>query len=171
MSAVSLRRAGVADAPVIADLHTRSRVATYRGLLPDDYLDRAMPAEMPGYWQARLGQLEAGAGAAWLADRDGEPIAFVCVTAPDGTGSVLVDNLHARPDRKGGGAGTLLLAEAAAWARAQGARRLHLLVIQGNDGAIGFYEHRGWRRVARLEDEMGGQPIVSFRYELSLRAD
>ena len=167
-SGLSLRRAGRADAPVLADIHTRSRAATYRGLLADDYLDVRMPAEMPGYWQARMSALEAGAGAAWIAERAGEAVAFACVLAPDADASVLVDNLHARPDRRGGGAGTLLLEVAAAWARAKGARAMHLLVIEGNDAAIGFYEHRGWQRSERLDDEMGGLPIVAFKYVLRL---
>jgi GNAT superfamily N-acetyltransferase len=165
---LSLRRAGLADAPVLADIHARSRAATYRGLLADDYLDLHMPAEMPGYWQARMQELSAGAGAAWIAERAGEAVAFACALAPDAQASVLVDNLHARPDRKGGGAGTLPLEAVAAWARTHGAQALHLLVIEGNDAAIGFYEHRGWRRSERLDDEMGGRPIVAFKYVLRL---
>jgi len=164
----TLRRAAAADAPLIADIHTASRRATYRGLLDDEYLDVRMPAEMPAYWRARLDELEAGAGAAWVLERDGEAVAFACALAPDAAASVLVDNLHARPDRKGGGAGTRLLDEVARWARALGARSLHLLVLEGNDSAIGFYEHRGWRRAARLDDEMGGLPIVAFKYVLEL---
>lgn len=167
---LALRRATLADASTLADLHIRSRAATYRGLLPDEYLDVRMPAEMPAYWQARMAQLEAGAGAAWLAERDAEAIAFACVASPDADGSALVDNLHARPDRQGGGAGTRLLDEAAAWARARGATAMHLLVIEGNAGAIGFYEHRGWRRAGRLEDEMAGMPIVAYKYVLALTA-
>ena len=170
MTTTTLRRASLADAPVLADIHARSRAATYRGLLSDDYLDVRMPAEMPACWQARMGELEAGAGAAWLAERDGAAIAFVCAVVPDAEASVLVDNLHALPDRKGGGAGTLLLDAAAAWARARGAVRMHLLVIEGNAGAIGFYEHRGWKLAARIDDEMGGQPIVGLKYVLALDA-
>lgn len=165
---LALRRAALADAPLLADLHTRSRAVAYRGLLADEYLDVRMPAEMPGYWQARMRELEAGAGAAWIFECTGEAVAFACALAPDAQASVLVDNLHARPDRKGGGAGTLLLEAVAAWARAQGAQALHLLVIEGNEAAIGFYEHRGWRRSGRLDDEMGGRPIVAFKYVLRL---
>ena len=168
MLPTTLRRASPADAPILADIHVRSRAATYRGLLPDDYLELRMPAEMPVYWQARMD--EPTTGAAWIAEHDGTPIAFVYALVPDPAGSVLVDNLHALPDRKGGGAGTLLLDAVAAWACAQGAVRLHLFVIEGNAAAAGFYEHRGWSLVDRIDDEMGGQAIVALKYALALAA-
>ena len=62
---------------------------------------------------------------------------------PDEHGSVYIDNLPAMPGHKGPGAGTAMLDEAYRRARASGANRLHLLVLDSNVAAIGFYESRG----------------------------
>ncbi len=114
-------------------------------------------------------QLAAGAGLALIAQSQGEPVGFVCMFAPDADGSVFIDNLHALPDRKGRGIGTALLAAAAAWTRAQGARRMHLLVLDVNAPAIGFYEARGWRCIGRRRDDsMGGVEVVALIYALAL---
>jgi ribosomal protein S18 acetylase RimI-like enzyme len=164
----TLRAATAADAALLADLHTRSRATAYRGLLPDDYLDRVMPAEALPLWEEKLRAFADRGDAALIAEIDGRPAGFVCMLAPDGDGSVYIDNLHAAPDAKGRGVGTALLAEAAAWARARGARGMHLRVIEDNRDAIGFYEARGWRHVGGLDDVMGGAAIVARVYALAL---
>ncbi|MGN6529776.1 MAG: GNAT family N-acetyltransferase [Burkholderiaceae bacterium] len=168
--ALALRPATPADAPLIADLHARSRASAYRGLLPDDYLDRAMPVEAAAHWTQRLPELAAGAGQALVAEIDGTPVGFVCMSAPDAQRSVYIENLHVMPGHKGGGIGTRLLAVAATWARERGATRLHLLVFEGNRAAIGFYESRGWRCVERLDDELGGHVLPALVYALPLDA-
>jgi GNAT superfamily N-acetyltransferase len=168
MTGFVLRRAGVADAAAIADIHCRSRQSTYRGLLPDDYLDRRLPAEIGPFWEALLRELARGAGEALLAERDGAPIAFVCVMAPDAEGGAYVDALHADPRRKGEGAGSALLEAATRWARERGARWMHLLVVEGNEAAMRFYELRGWRRGERVHDTGHGMDTPAIRFELAL---
>ena len=106
---LAIRPATVADAELLADMHNRSRAVTYRGMLPDDYLDNAMPGENVALWRERMPQMEAGAGQTLIAERNGQPVAFICLMQPDAEGSVYVDNLHALPDQKGSGAGTALL--------------------------------------------------------------
>ncbi len=175
----ALRRATPADAETIAALHTASRATTYRGMLPDDYLDRVLPAECLAEWRRKLLAQADGGGQTLLAEvtkmatTDGgserEAIGFACMSEPDEQGSVYLDNLHARPDRKGGGLGTAMLDAATRWARERGARRMHLLVLEGNVAAIGFYEARGWHCAGRNDnDEMGGHRISSLVYALEL---
>lgn len=165
---VTVRIAVHADAPLISDIHVRSRASAYRGQLPDRYLDGVMPAESAAFWPGRMARLEAGAGAAFLAEQGGLPIGFACLERPDDHGSVCVDNLHALPEHKGRGAGSALLDAARGWALARAAIKLHLLVLEGNAPAIGFYESRGWRLAAHLDGRMGGIPVVMLRYELLL---
>jgi GNAT superfamily N-acetyltransferase len=168
MPALQLRKAGLADAALVAGIHLASRAATYRGLMPDDYLDRELPAAIGPFWEKRLRELEAGAGVAWIAERDGEPIAFACLFVPDAAGDVMLENLHARPDRKGLGAGSALLDAAARWAGERGACRMLLHVLDRNEGAIGFYEARGWRFAALGVESMDGHEILSRTYVLPL---
>ena len=103
-----------------------------------------------------------------IAESGGEAIGFVAAFAPDDAGSVYINNLHARPDRKGMGAGSALLDAAARWARASGARAMHLKVLETNTAAIGFYESRGWRCVARGDDAWAGERIVALVYAVEL---
>jgi ribosomal protein S18 acetylase RimI-like enzyme len=165
---LTLRDATLSDLALINDIHVRSRQATYRGQVSDHYLDAAMPAASLADWQARLPPLLAGAGRVVIAETDGAPIGFVCAVEPDADGSVYINNLHALPQRKRLGAGTALLEAAAQWARANGAREMHLKVLETNTPAIGFYESRGWRCVDRVDDEWAGEKIVALIYATPL---
>jgi ribosomal protein S18 acetylase RimI-like enzyme len=165
---LTLRDATLADLAAIDDLHVRSRQVAYRGLVSDHYLDVTMPASSRVDWQRKLPELLGGAGCVRVAESDGEIIGFVAAFAPDGDGSVYINNLHARHDRKGLGAGTALLEAAARWTRANGARAMHLKVLEQNTSAIGFYESHGWRRIDRVEDTWAGEPIVALVYATGL---
>ena len=165
---LALRKATAADAALIADIHTRSRATTYRGMLSDAYLDNEMAAESLALWQSRADELAAGAGNVLIAERNGQPMAFMRVLAPDATGGAYLDNLHAMPDQKGSGAGTALLVAAADWAKRRGATHLHLRVLDDNAASIGFYESRGWQLTDRIKDIMGGQEVTARTYALRL---
>ncbi|KLU27969.1 acetyltransferase [Caballeronia mineralivorans PML1(12)] len=164
----TLRQAISADAPLIAAMHAQSWASAYRGILPDDFLDREMSAEREAHWNKRFEELAAGAGEVLIAIQDDRPIGFVCLAAPDDNGSVLVDNLHALPGAKGTGLGTAMLTIAAQWARDRGAASMHLFVLEPNVAAIGFYESRGWRLAGRENDTMGGIDIIALRYVLPI---
>jgi GNAT superfamily N-acetyltransferase len=163
-----LRKATRPDTTLIARMHTESWAAAYRGILPDDFLDKEAPIERVAHWEKRMVELEAGEGIALIAELDAVPVGFVCLANPDASGSVLVDNLHALPGYRGTGAGSAMLDAAKAWARERGASRLHLLVLEDNRPAIGFYESRGWRFAAREYDHMGGIDLVSLVYSYEL---
>ncbi|SAK77127.1 N-acetyltransferase GCN5 [Caballeronia calidae] len=165
---VSLRVATPADTALIASMHARNWAAAYRGILPDRYIDHELPGERAAHWIARMKEIEAGAGCVLIAEHEGDAVGFVCLVEPDETGSVLVDNLHALPGHRGLGTGTVMLNEAARWARARGARQLHLSVLEQNAAAIGFYESRGWKLDAREADHMAGIDLFSLRYVLAL---
>lgn len=159
-----LRDATPGELDLIVSMHVRSWMSAYRGILPDRYLDRDIHAERAAHWAARLPELARGTGRVIIALHDDEAVGFSCLIEPDEHGSVLVDNLHALPGHKGLGTGTAMLAEAIRWARARGARQLHLSVLEDNAAAIGFYESRGWRREAREADHMAGIDLFCLRY-------
>ncbi|KND55971.1 GCN5-related N-acetyltransferase [Candidatus Paraburkholderia kirkii] len=146
-------------------MHARSWASAYRGILPDAYLDRDIHAERAAHWDARMKQIDAGAGRAFIAEHDGEAVGFACLLEPDDTGSVLVDNLHALPGHKGLGTGTALLGEAIRWARSRGNC---LFMLERNAAAIGFYESRGWKRASRGADQMAGIDLFALRYVYAL---
>jgi GNAT superfamily N-acetyltransferase len=146
LSSLTLRPATEADADLIAAIHSASWQATYRGLLPDAFLDGEVTQERASYWRARMSAPGAERRTVLVAERAGEPIGFVCVERqPDSPWGVLLDNLHALPAHQGIGAGKLLMRAAQDWAREQGEAQLYLYVLEGNASAIAFYERQGWQ--------------------------
>ncbi|MFP3568847.1 GNAT family N-acetyltransferase [Paraburkholderia sp. SIMBA_030] len=163
--AISLRPATLADAALIASIHSTSWRATYRGLLPDAFLDGEVNGERAAYWEARLSAPGGERRSVLIAELAGEPIGFVCVEQqPESAWGVLLDNLHALPEHQGIGVGKLLMRAAKDWARARGETQLYLYVLEGNTAAIGFYERQGWQLVGAEPDQMGGVDITALRY-------
>lgn len=168
LSSLVLRAGTVADAELIANLHTRSWASAYRSMLPDTYLDDIAPAERHALWPSKMQALVDGAGALIIAEKEGQPIGFVCMMKPDEQASVYIDNLHALPEFKRSGAGTALLDAARAWARERDARSMHLSVLSTNLAAIGFYESRGWRYAGQEDEPMGGITITALTYRINV---
>ncbi|MFM0287874.1 GNAT family N-acetyltransferase [Paraburkholderia megapolitana] len=165
IASVSLRPATVDDASLLASIHAASWQATYRGLLPDAFLDSEVAQERAAYWFDRMNAPGAERRIVLIAERDGEAIGFVCVERQiDTPWGVLLDNLHALPAHQGIGAGKLLMRAAQDWARAQGAVQLYLYVLEGNTPAIRFYERQGWQFSGAEPDQMGGIDITALRY-------
>ncbi|MFM0626081.1 GNAT family N-acetyltransferase [Paraburkholderia xenovorans] len=163
--ALSLRPATLADAALIASIHSTSWQATYRSLLPDAFLDGEVTRERAAYWEARLSAPGGERRIVLIAELAGEPTGFVCVERqPESAWGVLLDNLHTLPDYQGIGVGKLLMHAAKDWARAQGETQLYLYVLEGNTPAIGFYERQGWQFVGAEPDHMGGVDITALRY-------
>ena len=165
LSSLALRPATEADAGLIASIHSASWQATYRGLLPDAFLDGEIAHERASYWRARMSAPGAERRIVLIAERAGEPVGFVCVERqPDSPWGVLLDNLHALPAYQGIGAGKLLMRAAQDWAREHGEAQLYLYVLDGNAPAIAFYERQGWQFSGAEPDHMGGVDITALRY-------
>lgn len=163
--ALSLRPATPADAALIASIHSASWQATYRGLLPDAFLDSEVAHERAAHWVARMTAPGGERRTVQIAQLDDAAVGFVCAEQqPDSAWGVLLDNLHALPAHQGIGVGSLLMRAARDWARARGETQLYLYVLDGNLPAIGFYERQGWQFVGAEPDRMGGIDITALRY-------
>lgn len=165
---IVLRRADSSDVDLLARIHAESWVATYRGALPDAYLDGQVQAERALHWTNQKEEIDRGTRHVVIAERDGVTAGFICMVMPDEELSVYIDNLHALPGFKGQGLGGAMLDHAKEWAIANGATSMNLLVLDSNASAIRFYESRGWLLVGTEDDVMGGVPIVALRYRLAL---
>jgi RimJ/RimL family protein N-acetyltransferase len=165
----------VADAEAAGAIHVRAWQATYRGLMPDSYLDGLDVAERQQQW---VMQLAAGPpeGATWLAVEDDDgAVAGICAIGPSrddegkqtGEGELYMINLE--PSRWGRGLGRLLLAAATERLRAAGWSEAVLWMADGNERAGRLYERNGWvldgeRKMAPI----GGAMVAEVRYRLSL---
>lgn len=144
---MTIRPATADDAPAIAALHAESWRRHYRGSYPDSYLDGPVVDDRLAVWSARLA--DTGVPTITLVIDDpgapGELLGFAHVILDDDARfGALVDNLHVRHDRKGGGLGTALLARAAAEvSELRPGSGLFLWVLEDNLAAQAFYRARG----------------------------
>ncbi|MFZ4407940.1 MAG: GNAT family N-acetyltransferase [Paracraurococcus sp.] len=103
-----------------------------------------------------LGRVAATGGAAWVAEVAGEVIGYLCLTldtmpayvAVDRRAVAYVTDAFVREAERGRGVFRALLAEAEAFAAAQGATRIMIGVLAGNGLAERAYHAAGFRPYA-----------------------
>jgi GNAT superfamily N-acetyltransferase len=145
---VNVRPGGPQDHRAIALLHADSWRTAYAGIVPAEYLNGPdLFPERLRVWRERTER--PAAGTALFVAEDATGLCGFVYLAPQPDGRVLLDNLHARPDRVGTGVGARLLRRALAWAAVnhRGAD-VYLTVLRDNARAIAFYERQGGRRTA-----------------------
>jgi GNAT superfamily N-acetyltransferase len=141
-----IRLSTVEDSDELAALHVAAWRAAYRGIIPDDHLDR-LSVERNA---ERRRQRFAGPplpGAELVAEVDGRLAGFVGYGSPrdpvpDDWGELWVINLH--PEFWRQGIGSRLFRAAEDGLRDLGYRRGYLWVLEDNQRAIDFYCSRGW---------------------------
>jgi ribosomal protein S18 acetylase RimI-like enzyme len=93
--------------------------------------------------QRDFDQALAGATSAVLIARDGDMIVGSVMVGFDGHRG-WVYYLAVSPDRRRAGLGRALMTAAETWLRERGAPKLQLMVRDGNDGALPFYNALGF---------------------------
>ena len=139
-----IRLAGASDADAIAQLHVVSWRGSYRGILPDAYLDGDVEAERAATWARFFAEPPPGA-AAHVAPGAGQSLhGFIALETGHERGyDAVIENLHVAPDAQGRGLGRKLLAAGAAHLAAAGGTSACLWVYDANKAAIGFYKSLG----------------------------
>ena len=172
ITGVQLRRAQLADAREVANLHIASWRVAYSTELPADYLmslDETSRAEL---WVARMSRPTTEV----LLAEDGLDLLGFCAHGPmhnadeDLTSAWEIYSLHVRPRLRGGGIGTILFNEGVNGARRAGASRLALWVVATNDAARHFYEGKGMQPDGAQKDRELAPGIIlhEVRYRLQL---
>ncbi len=148
--------AGPDDADAVARVHAESWKATYRGILPDAYLDSEVDGERTRYWHAALADTRYPI--VKLAREAGSVVGLIALhNDPEDEGyDFTVEHLHLLPESKGNGLGRKLMKEAAIAAQAAGAANICLWVFEDNTAAIGFYERLGGVTDAYGTDKFAG---------------
>jgi GNAT superfamily N-acetyltransferase len=128
--------AGPGDAAELARAHVRAWRETYRGLLPDLWLDRLSVPVQTRRWRQRLTRA-----------RDGEVVLVAegpagVIGYCEGVGAE-VHTLYLIRDAQKVGLGRRLLVATARVLEAHGATALSLWVLDGNANARAFYVHLG----------------------------
>jgi len=149
--------AGPQDALELAQVHVAAWRETYRGLLPDSYLN-AMSVEIHARrWRWSLSRPREGEVVLAAAERD-RLVGYAAAGRGRGDPSEAeVATLYLLRAAQGRGLGRALLASTARVLAAQGAHALLISVLRDNLSARGFYEHLGGIAEApRVEPGPGG---------------
>jgi len=162
-----LRAATPDDAEGIAAAHVRAWNETYRGIMPDSYLDSVSVDERAAAWRRRLAAPQDRSTARVAVDDHGTIAGFAVAGPARGTaltadGEVCAVNLVMQATRKG--VGTRLMLAMAEGLAGHGFRSAGLWVIKKNFGARWFYERLGGVAAAQHERNFGGKVLVEIGY-------
>ena len=167
-----IRHAGTADARDVADVEVASRQQAYRGLVPDERLDRLTPEARAADWAQVLAAADPPRRTLLIAEDGGRAvgIADLCpATDPDRDPSTTAEiaSLYVVPARWRSGVGRQLMATALAVLAEAGYADVVLWVLETNRPAAEFYARSGWELDGAGEDTVvSGQPIRYVRYHL-----
>ncbi len=145
---VNIRAMTLEDAPRVGEVHVRAWQATYRSVMPDDYLDGLRAEDRADMWRRGLA-LERPGTHLDVIDVDGVVAGFASYGVERGTvddptvGELIAINIH--PEHWRHGLGRLLLRHVTAQLAGLGFGAAVLWVVAENVRARAFYEAESWR--------------------------
>jgi GNAT superfamily N-acetyltransferase len=154
---VTIRAAVPADAAAVSAVQVKARRQAYAELMPPEALAMMTAQVTPWTWAIRLNPA-ARLGWGLVAIEGGTVVGFVFVS-PNHEGLANVgdlESLHVDPARQGAGVGTLLHDAGLDLLARHGFTSYVLWVLEGNERAIRFYLHRGWRPDGQRVHDIGG---------------
>ncbi len=164
---MNIRNAEHSDADAIAIIHAESWRSSYREILSDEFLDKAVWDERRSFWQKRMPEPGAEKRLILLACEKDEVLGFLCLYLDaDPRWGALLDNLHIHPNRKGLGHGSALVARAANWLLGKRPQSgLYLWVYEQNHEARRFYKKLGGTTAEKLfKKTVEGKQVATLRY-------
>lgn len=145
-----IRRATVADVRPIADVHVRSWLKAYRGLIPDQVLDSLSAEQREAMWREAINQPASPKDRVWVAEQRGRIVGFASSgpgrdddVDPHKTGAVYA--IYLEPEAQGRGIGRRLFQRTVEELRELGFTAATLWVLEANVRTRLFYEAAGWQ--------------------------
>jgi GNAT superfamily N-acetyltransferase len=163
---IEIRPAAKNDAGAIARVRVDSWRTTYRGLIPDAYLDAMDVASSTQLWE-RVLSAPSNTTSVYVAADAGEIVAFAAgnlLKEPRYALDAELSAAYVRPDRQRMGIGRKLVDAVARAQQAHGAHGLIVWVVAGNKGARSFYEQLGGTLLVEQPFEWDGMPLVEAGY-------
>ena len=167
MNKINFLLATSPDSVRVASLHAESWRNSYRGILPDAYLNEDAVKERESLWKARLSAPDIDRRYVLLAELDKQLVGFVCVLLDEEPEwGACLDNLHVRFELQGQGLGRQLFARAVRWVMAkESGWPIHLWVFEANYAARRFYDAlKGDITERKIKEMPGGAKVSSLRY-------
>jgi len=166
MGEIEIRPATTADARAIAQVRIDSWRTTYRGLIPDAYLDGMELDASVAIWDRVLGAATTTA-VVFVATRDGEVVGFAAGNAlkePKHGADAELTAVYLRRDVQRAGIGHRLVGAVVDAMRTRGATAMVVWTIAGNKGARAFYEQLGGDLVVEQPFAWDGMDLVEAGY-------
>jgi len=163
---VTIRRASVADAEAIARVRVDSWRASYRGIMPDAYLDGMKAEESTRMW-TRVLAAASDAACTFVAEIDGELVGFaagITLAEPKLEFDAELSALYLLPSAQRAGIGRRLLMQVAATLAAAGAPDMLVWVLAKNRKARDFYEHLGAQLLAEQTFKWDELDLIEVAY-------
>jgi GNAT superfamily N-acetyltransferase len=156
---MQFREAQYHDAEAIAQLHANSWRQTYRGMMPDAFLDGDVVADRLQLWHDRLAHDRPNQFVCLVKD-GANLVGFICAIGnEDPVWGSYIENMHVAQAYKRQGIGTELMQAAAVWLKGQHADLgVYLWAMEANDAARRFYGQLGGANVGTVDrlDPAGG---------------
>ena len=168
MSFFRIRAANADDALGMASVRVDTWRATYRGMVPDAFLDGMSPEAVAERWRkAFLQNHTPGIGVFVAENQEGE-ITGIAICGPEQESDPVYEGevyvLYVRPAHQNQGIGRALVVACARYLQRQlGAKTLLIWVIAENPYRR-FYESLGGKRVREKIREIGGKLIPEVGY-------
>lgn len=154
-----LREALREDAETLLRIHRAAAVARFSSVFPQPR--HPFPTDIVRTrWQAFFREAEHQA---LLAEDDGRAVGMAAITPG------WLDALYVLPENWGTGVGSQLHDEAVRRIRTSGCPEARLWVLERNEQARRFYEHRGWRLDGRRRSVPSPPFPIDVGYTLQLR--
>ena len=153
---IAIRPATPQDAPAIAAVRIDSWRSTYRGLIPDAYLDGMQLEQSTALWD-RVLTAGKNSTSVFVAENDGDVVGFAAgnmLQEPRHELNAELTAIYLRPDYQHAGIGRRLVESVARAEQAHGANGLIVWVISGNKRARAFYEALGWSGAQQPDGEV-----------------
>lgn len=163
---IGIRRAEIADAGRIADVHDAAWRQAYRGIIPGKELERMIARRGPVWWGRALRRhtavlvLEVGGDIVGYATLGPNRMRMLPQAGE-------IYEIYLLPEHQGLGFGRILFEAARAELRRYGLASFSVRVLAENDAAIAFYERMGGAVVAETGERIGETtlPLVVYGFD------
>jgi GNAT superfamily N-acetyltransferase len=166
VAGIDIRPAAVGDAPAIAQVRVDSWRTTYRGLIPDAYLDAMQVDASTAMWE-RVLSADGTSASVFVATHDGEVIGFAAANAlkePKHGADAEITAVYLRREYQHAGVGRRLVAAVVDAQRRHGATAMIVWVIAGNKIARAFYEGLGGELAIEQPFQWDGMDLIEAGY-------
>lgn len=171
---IAVRRARLADAPLIGAVHVAAWRSAYPGILPEAYLAGLSVTRQAAYYDRQI----RGGGGVYVAIASGQDVAaggtprLVGYTTVSRNGTRLpggheadgeIETLYVLDDWRERGVGRRLIRTGAAHLAAAGSRAAYLWVLRDNPSRW-FYQRLGGKPVAESATKVAGVAVPQTAY-------